>query len=201
MNLAQQAITASRILPFLFDDLESEENIYAYAGQNPLQLIDPMGLACGDVLTGYENSFIYCYKSIKQNQLLSHYDPNYMNPGWEYAGHITYQGNGNYRAEPPYTIGKSDSGLLEQCPNDGPNAGWEHNHPDLPDHDVDNFSDADRLTSYLEQVPGHLWSQHSGDIKEYIPPATMPVYGPPSPGYLHSGRERTIGHLDPNPQY
>jgi RHS repeat-associated protein len=155
-------------------------NFYAYVGNNPTKVVDPLGLKPGDK-----------YKSIDcaGSNALGDIFPQTKQDGLEHGGFIYQNPDGTYSYTAPITgtpvfIPAGPFFRIPIPPGASP-AGWYHTHPYVPGYNGQAFSDGDEWVSeHLNNSnshpiagPGYLGTPtHS--IKKYVP-----VFGKPYGGH------------------
>jgi RHS repeat-associated protein len=149
-------------------------NLYAYVENDPLNLVDPFGLAPGDSYPTADAAAIAALRDI---------NPNSQRYGLEYAGRVyqTWFGFGSYSYTSPVegTPFSSSPGnrILTLLNSFGVNAGMYHTHPSGTDPVLnENFSSADKQVSDYEGVPSYLGAP-SGQIYKYSPVPNQPSEG------------------------
>lgn len=140
------------------------KNLYAYVGNDPLNLVDPLGWAPGDKYSTLRDAAIAALQDINQTSI---------NEGREYAGRLYRnsdltgtRGTYSYTAPNP---GNKDSSKPGSYPFWATDAGTYHTHgaPD-PGYDNENFSKIDIDNANKEGLPSFLGTP-GGYFKEYIP--------------------------------
>jgi len=138
---------------------EGGTNWYSYVGNNPLNLVDPWGLAPGDPYPTADAAGTQAVKDI---------NPTSIKEGVEYAGRVYQNPDGTYSYTAP-NKGDKDSSNAGKCPNGKKNEGDYHTHgSDDPGYDNENFSQVDIDGNKADGKPGYLGTP-KGDVKKYDP--------------------------------
>ena len=139
-----------------------ETSLYGYVGNDPINWVDPTGLAPGDPYPTREAAGTQAVRDINQTSIQE---------GIEYAGRVyqNYDGSYSYTAPNPGTEAGSDPGMV---PWGVMNAGYYHTHGS-DSHGVyfdEIFSDTDKDFADQEGQAGFLGTPQGCDtVQEYIP--------------------------------
>ena len=123
---------------------------------NPVNYVDPSGLAPGDS---------YPTPRDAGRQAIIDINPTSIKQGKEYGGVIYTKPNGSSSYTAPVPGGQA--GVIIPFNTSPPATGWYHTHgANDPGYDNENFSSADLNISNSRNIPGYLGTP-SGAIKEY----------------------------------
>jgi hypothetical protein len=135
---------------------------------NPINWIDPSGLAPGDPYKSPDEAGEQAIRDINRKSIRQ---------GAEYAGRICKNPDGTYTYTPPNKGTKDGSNIGPPCSKGAKNEGDYHTHgADDPGYDNENFSPADKEGIDGDMLPGFLGTP-KGRIKKYTPDPTRTGHG------------------------
>lgn len=150
-------------------------NLYGFCGNNPINWIDPFGLAPGDDYSSMNDAGASSIQDINSQSIRE---------GREYAGYVYRKKNGCYSYTAPRRGTKAGSSpgfhpFLKKV------ADYHTHGADDPDYDNEIFSETDIKGNDDDKISGYLGTP-SGGIKVYTPgsgvttlPQTAPYIPPP----------------------
>ena len=135
-------------------------NLYNYVGGNPVNWVDPWGLAPGDPYSSQHGAAYDATNSI---------NPLSIRNNSEYGGMIYQNPNGTYSYTPPNSGGNAsvNPGGPAACPSGTTPKAYYHTYGAYdPRYDNENFSSADKNYANYYSIDGYVGTP-TGDFKYY----------------------------------
>ncbi|MCP4721003.1 MAG: DUF4329 domain-containing protein, partial [Desulfobacteraceae bacterium] len=134
-----------------------DANLYAYVLNDPVNLVDPLGLAPGDKYPTMDGA---------GKDAVGDINPTSISQGREYGGYIKQNHDGTYSYEAPVP-GTKDGLAMPSKPSNA--CGDYHTHgANDPGYDNENFSSQDKKDNKASGLPGYLGTP-GGSTKKYDP--------------------------------
>jgi RHS repeat-associated protein len=158
-------------------------NFYRYTWNNPLNWLDPYGLAPGDPYPSARAAGVQAVRDI---------NPTSIQQSIEYAGRVYQNFDGSYSYTPPNpgTAAGSNPGRV---PIGTQNAGYYHTHGSNSNgvYDDEHFSPTDQNLAEQEGQPGFLGTPQGGNTVQIYTPPALPLA--PNTGTVTTVRKNRNG--------